>query len=169
MQYCPQCRTELVSGEHGGAPRRICPDEACNFIHWNNPAPVVAAVVEYNGEVILARNAAWPEWMFGLITGFLEAGETPEDGMLREVKEELGLDGRIGGLIGVYEFIQRNEVIIAYHVEAEGVVELGDELAAWKAVPLDRCKAWPFATGLALRDWLRTRGIEPPMLELPGR
>ncbi len=169
MQYCPQCRTELVSGEHGGAPRRICPDEACNFIHWNNPAPVVAAVVEYNGEVILARNAAWPEWMFGLITGFLEAGETPEDGMLREVKEELGLDGRIGGLIGVYEFIQRNEVIIAYHVEAEGVVELGDELAAWKAVPLDRCKAWPFATGLALRDWLRPRGIEPPMLELPGR
>ena len=169
MQYCPQCRTELVSGEHGGAPRRICPDEACNFIHWNNPAPVVAAVVEYNGEVILARNAAWPEWMFGLITGFLEAGETPEDGMLREVKEELGLDGRIGGLIGVYEFIQRNEVIIAYHVEAEGVVELGDELAAWKAVPLDRCKAWPFDTGLALRDWLRTRGIEPPMLELPGR
>ena len=169
MQYCPQCRTELVSGEHGGVPRRICPDAACNFIHWNNPAPAVAAVVEYNGEVILARNAAWPEWMFGLITGFLEAGETPEDGMLREVKEELGLDGRIGGLIGVYEVIQRNEVIIAYHVEAEGVVELGDELAAWKAVPLDRCKAWPFATGLALRDWLRTRGIEPPMLELPGR
>ncbi len=169
MHYCPQGSTDLVSGERGGVPRRICPDEACKFMMCNNPAPVVAAVVEYNGEVILARNAAWPEWMFGLITGFLEAGETPEDGMLREVKEELGLDGRIGGLIGVYEFIQRNEVIIAYHVEAEGVVELGDELAAWKAVPLDRCKAWPFATGLALRDWLRTRGIEPPMLELPGR
>ena len=169
MRFCPQCRSELVSGEHGGAPRLICPDQGCGFIHWNNPAPVVAAVVEYEGRVILARNVGWPEWMYGLITGFLEAGETPEDGMLREVKEELGLDGRIGGLIGVYEFIMGNEVIIAYHVEASGTVVLNEELVDWKAVPLDECKAWPFATGLALRDWLRTRGIEPPMLELPGR
>ena len=69
----------------------------------------------------------------------------------------------------MYEFIRRNEVLIAYHVEAEGTVTLGEELSDWKAVPLERCKVWPFGTGLALRDWLRIRGVEPPMMELPGR
>jgi len=36
-------------------------------------------------------------------------------------------------------------------------------------VPLQECKAWPSGTGLALRDWLRSKGIEPPMLEIPKK
>lgn len=169
MRYCPQCRNDLQSIERDGAVRLVCRDDGCNFVHWNNPTPVVAAVVEWDGQIILARNVAWPDWMYGLITGFLEAGETPEAGVLREVKEELDLDADTANLIGVYEFIRRNQVIIAYHVAATGTVRLNEELADWRAVPPERCKAWPFATGLALRDWLRGRGIEPEMIEIPTR
>ena len=90
FQYCPTCATPLqfvVQAEDGGDKERLrCP--ACGFTHWNNPTPVLAAIVEYQGQVLLARNAAWPGKMFALITGFMEAGESPEEGIAREVKEE---------------------------------------------------------------------------------
>jgi hypothetical protein len=63
--------------------RLRCP--ACGFTHWNNPTPVLAAVIEYDGQVLLARNAAWPGKMYALITGFMEAGETPQEGIMREI------------------------------------------------------------------------------------
>ena len=74
-------------------PARI---RTCGYVHWNNPLPVVAAIVEYEGKILLARNAAWPEGMFALITGFLENGETPEEGIAREVLEETSLQAEIG-------------------------------------------------------------------------
>jgi NAD+ diphosphatase len=69
-------------------------------------------------------------------------------------------------LIGVYPFEQMNQVIIAYHVPANGAVALNHELDDFRHVRLGECKAWPGGTGLALRDWLRSKGFEPPMLEL---
>jgi ADP-ribose pyrophosphatase YjhB (NUDIX family) len=135
----------------------VCADETCGYVFYDNPLPVVAALVEHEGNVLLARNKGWPEGWFGLITGFLERGESPVAGILRELKEEVGLDGEIVGLIGVYEFAQRNEVIIAYHVRAHGTVVLGDEIEAVKNVPPDKLRAWPFGTGLAVKDWLEAR------------
>jgi len=41
-----------------GASRMACPDAACGYVHWDNPIPVVAAIVEHEGRVILARNRA---------------------------------------------------------------------------------------------------------------
>jgi NAD+ diphosphatase len=73
--------------EDGGAKQRLrCP--ACNWTHWNNPTPVLAAVIEYEGQILLARNAAWPGRMFALITGFMEAGETPQQGIAREIRKK---------------------------------------------------------------------------------
>lgn len=130
---------------------------ACGWIFYDNPTPVVAAIVEHEGDVLLVRQRGWPETWFGLVTGFLERAETPEEGTLREVKEELDLDGEITGLVGVYPFAQKNELIVAYHVLARGRVTLGDELEAFKRVPPDRLKPWPFGTGQAVADWLAQR------------
>ena len=108
-RFCPRCAAPLVErtdAEHeGGRERQVCPDETCGYVHWNNPLPVVAAIVEYEGKILLARNAAWPEGMFALITGFLENGETPEEGIAREVREETSLQAETVELVGVYEFI----------------------------------------------------------------
>jgi NAD+ diphosphatase len=60
-----------------------------------------------------------------------------------------------------------NQVIIVYHVAANGTISLNEELDDFRHVPLHECKAWSGGTGLALRDWLRSKGIEPPMLEIP--
>jgi len=129
----------------------------CGYVFWDNPLPVVAAIVEMDGKVVLARNKEWPEKMFGLITGFLEKGETPETAVKREVKEELGLDAEIMEFVGVYSFFERNQLIIAYQLSAAGEIKLGDELAEIKWIPVDKLKPWPFGTGHAVRDWLERR------------
>lgn len=152
IKYCPQCAAPLVSKEHAGRERLVCPNDG--WVYWNNPLPVVAAIIEHEGNVVLVRNHGWPEKMFGLVTGFLEKGESPEQGVLRELREELGLEGEVVRLVGVYPFEQRNELIVAYHVRAHGTIALGDEIAQVKAVPREKLRPWPFGTGLAVSDWL---------------
>lgn len=154
FRFCPQCSSELVSFEQEGFQRLRCSQTDCDFVHWNNPTPVVAAIVEHEGEVILARNKLWPEDWFGLITGFLEKGELPESGVLREVEEELGLHGEVIEFVGHYDFVQMNQLLIAYHVRAGGDIVLGDELADYKRVSPSKLQPWPMGTGHAVRDWL---------------
>jgi NADH pyrophosphatase NudC (nudix superfamily) len=170
FRFCPQCATALAQTEQledGGPKSRLrCP--ACQWTHWNNPTPVLAAVVECadrEGRLLLARNAAWGARMFGLITGFMEAGESPEDGIRREVAEETALEALSTTLIGVYDFQRMNQVIIAYHVLARGEIRLSPELAEYKLYTPEDVRCWPAGTGFALADWLRGRGLEPRFME----
>lgn len=172
--YCPNCATplELLSAlEDGGPKERLC-CPACAWTHWNNPTPVLAAVIELadrGGQVLLARNAAWSHRMFALITGFMEAGETPEEGIAREVAEETSLTVEALKLIGVYEFQRMNQVIVAYHVVARGEIALSPELAEYKLFAPHDLRCWRAGTGRALADWLESRGIEPKWLDAPAR
>ena len=158
-RFCPQCATPLVEQHNAGRVRIACPAPDCGFVHWNNPLPVLAAVVEYRGQLLLARNALWPAGMFALVTGFLERDETPEDGIARELKEETNLDAQSISLIGVYEFIRKNELIIAYHVVADGEIELSEELAEYRLKPFDKVRPWTAGTGYAVADFLTARGL----------
>ncbi len=173
-RFCPACSTALApteSLEDGGLKTRLrCP--ACNWTHWNNPTPVLAAIIEcadQGGKVLLARNAAWSGRMFALITGFMEAGETPEEGITREVAEETSLEVLKLDLIGVYDFQRMNQIIIAYHALARGDVRLSPELAEYKLYEPQDLVCWPAGTGYALAEWLRRRGIEPKFMDLPRR
>lgn len=161
-RFCPRCGTALEARVLHGRARPACPREGCGFVHWGNPTPVVAAIVEHDGAVLLARGRGWPDKMFGLVTGFLEAAETAEAGVLREVKEELGLDGEVVSLVGVYPFELRNELIVAFHVRATGEVTLSDELEAVKRLAPEKLRAWPFGTGLAVQAWLDRRAAGSP-------
>ena len=169
-RYCPSCATELqllALEEDGGPKTRLrCP--ACAFTHWNNPTPVLAAVIELtdrDGQLLLARNAAWPGKTFALITGFMEAGETPEEGVRREVKEETALDVSALALIGVYDFQRMNQLIIAYHARASGEIVLSPELVEYRLFAPAAVRCWRAGTGHALADWLRSRGHEPQFID----
>jgi ADP-ribose pyrophosphatase YjhB (NUDIX family) len=107
--------------------------------------------------------------MFALITGFLEADETPEQGIAREVKEETNLDVEHSSLIGVYDFTRKNELIVAYHVIASGEVRLSEELVEYRMVQPERLKPWRAGTGLAVADWMRARDLPFEFVDLPAR
>ena len=173
-RFCPQCATPLAlvtKMEDGGPTERLrCP--ACDFVHWNNPTPVLAAIVECadrDGQVLLARNAAWPGHMYALITGFMEAGETPEGGIVREVLEETSLTVESTKLIGVWDFQRMNQIIIAYHVVARGEIKLSPELADYRLYAPGDIVCWPAGTGYAVAEWLKSRGIEPRFMSFEER
>jgi NAD+ diphosphatase len=157
-KFCPACASPLSVHESEGHTRYICSKESCGYTFYDNPVPVVAAVLEHGETVILVRNKGWPDSWFGLVSGFLEKGESPEAGILREVKEEVGLRGEIVSFIGAYPFFEMNQVILAYHVRGHGEIQIGDELAGIKTVPPDKLRPWPLGTGHAVRDWLKARG-----------
>jgi len=173
-RFCLSCGAALApitAAEDSGPKRRLrCP--SCGWTHWNNPTPVLAAVIECSdrgGRLLLARNAAWTGRMFALITGFMEAGETPEAGITREIAEETALQVQSLSLIGVYDFQRMNQVIIAYHALARGDIVLSPELAEYRLFAPEDVRCWAAGTGHALADWLRSRGHEPRFIELPPR
>jgi len=167
FKFCPQCATPLqliTQLEDGGDKERLrC--TACDFTHWNNPTPVLAAVIEYEGKILLARNAAWAGKMYALITGFMEAGETPQGGITREILEETNLATSELNLIGVYDFQRMNQIIIAYHAVCSGEVKLSPELVDYKLYGFDEVMCWPAGTGYALADWLTSRGYSPRFVD----
>ena len=171
FRFCPACAAPLALQsqiEDGGEKARMrC--TACDYTHWNNPTPVLAAVVEYQGKILLARNAAWSGEKFALITGFMEAGETPEGGIAREIAEETNLQTSALKLLGVYDFQRMNQVIIAYHAVCHGEVRLSPELVDYKLYAFEDVLCWPAGTGYALADFLTSRGHQPTFVEWSKR
>ncbi|HUJ00809.1 MAG TPA: NUDIX domain-containing protein [Usitatibacter sp.] len=169
--YCPRCgralRERPIGEASGAAALRPACIEECGYVQWRNPVPCVGALVEHEGEIILARNRAWPPEVFALVTGYLEVLEDPPRGVAREVREELGLEVVASELIGNYIFEKKNEVMLCYHVVAKGEIALGAELAEYRRVKPERLRPWKRATGLAVADWMRSRGLPFEWLERP--
>ena len=159
--FCPVCTKPIQSTMIGGSERKQCKDKGCGFVFWNNPTPVLAAITHRNDEVILIQAIGWPKEWYSLVTGFHEAGETAEEGVLREVKEELGLNGTVQSLVGVYSFFEMNQVIVAYDVLVEDgdIVLDSEELIDYKVIKIKDLKTWPSGTGQATKDWLEAQGI----------
>ena len=160
MRYCPRCAQPLIDLPLAGRQRLSCPDLQCGFVHWDNPLPVVAAIIEHedsDGRILLARNKAWTVEFFALITGFLERDESPEAAVAREVKEETGLETTATSLVGVYDFARKNEILIVYHVKARGAIVLNEELSDYRLVEPKDIVPWELGTGPAVKDWLARR------------
>jgi NAD+ diphosphatase len=162
-KYCPQCAAPL--GERLVDERqRVACAAACGYVFWNNPVPVVAGLVSLGERIVLARNAHWPAGLFSMITGFLERGEAPVPALLRETEEELGLVGRRATLIGHYTFEEMNQLIIAFHVEAEGTLKPGAEIAETRVLERGEIAAYDFG-----RLWLTKRVVDDWLSGLGGR
>lgn len=152
--YCPKCGNELQTVTVEGQERPACPDTDCGFIHFNNPTPVVAAIVEREDRLVLVQNKDWPDDWYALVSGFLESEESPEEGILREIREEIHLIAELQSLVGVYPFDLMNQLLVVYHVTVESEPEVGDELSDLKEVPVSEVEPWDLGTGLAVEEWL---------------
>lgn len=86
-RFCPRCGAELTSAEEGLA----CP--ACGGHYYANASPAVQGLLERDGRLLLARRAIDPRrGHWDLPGGFLRETETPEDGLVREFREETALE-----------------------------------------------------------------------------
>jgi NADH pyrophosphatase NudC (nudix superfamily) len=131
----------------------------CGFTNWNNPTPVVAALVRLGSDFVLARNAKWPEGLFSVISGYLESGESPEVAIARETHEELGLSAKGVTFLGHYPFLQSNQIIIAYMVDASGEICSGSEISEVMLLTKDELATFDFGP-LELTTSIVRNGLE---------
>lgn len=164
MKYCPICKSDLITKDIDDESRLVCSNDECHYVHWNNPVPVVAAIVELDGSYIIARNTLWPDGIFSPIAGYLEKGETPEQAIVRECSEELGLDAMVYRYIGNYSFFEKNQLIIAYEIKASGDIELNHELAEIKLLSKLELQEYDFEplaiTEQIVADWCNLENEE---------
>ena len=58
--YCPQCSNKLEEKSYHNGVRLVCRKSECGYVHYDNPTPVVAVIVEMADGVVLAHNRQWP-------------------------------------------------------------------------------------------------------------
>lgn len=138
-KYCPLCRTRLkIKAPHKGEPKRpSCP--ACSFIFYNNPAPTVTGLFLKKGKLLFSQRAINPfKNYWDLPGGFVEAFETPEKALKREMKEELNVKITKAIFFGVYidryfcNAKNQSTFNLYYLVEYQGRLKPKDDVKAIK-------------------------------------
>jgi ADP-ribose pyrophosphatase YjhB (NUDIX family) len=138
-------------------PRAIC--RTCGFIDYENPKIVAGAVVAHEGRILLCRRAIEPRANFWTLpAGFLEAHEQPEEGAIREVREEARAEIILESLIGIYTIRRLSQVQMFFRARfagppdfAAGEETLDARLFPWSDIPWDDI-AFPSVTW-TLNHW----------------
>ena len=86
---CPRCGADTEIVDNGWV--RKCPADGSQHFPRTDPA-IIVAVQDRNGRICLGRQSSWPEGRYSNFAGFVEPGESLEAAVVREVKEESGLD-----------------------------------------------------------------------------
>jgi len=115
VKFCSHCGQPVTlrtpEGDH--LPRHVC--EACGTIHYQNPKLVVGCVPEYEGRILLCRRAIEPRHGYWTIpAGFMENGETTQDGARRESREEALAEVEIGTLLAVVHVLHADQVHVMF-------------------------------------------------------
>jgi ADP-ribose pyrophosphatase YjhB (NUDIX family) len=168
MSYCSQCGAPVAlripPGDH--LPRHVC--DACGTIHYQNPRLVVGCVPEYEDRILLCRRAIEPRLGFWTVpAGFMENGETLQQGAARESQEEALAHVEIGSLLAVVHVLHARQVHVFFRARMRGAdYGAGAESLEVALVPTADIPwgdlAFP-STEFALRRWLEDRaaGREP--------
>jgi len=105
FDYCPCCGSRDIHFD--GIKKFSC--KACSFTYFQNVATAAAAILEYDGKILLTKRGEEPQkGKLDLPGGFVDPKESAEDGLKREIKEELNIDLRqlkyIGSSANVYKY-----------------------------------------------------------------
>lgn len=87
-RFCGRCGHELEAHAHDLA--RQCP--TCELTQYPRISPCIIVLVTRNDRCLLAHSSRFPEGRFSTLAGFIEAGETAEGALRREVREEVGIE-----------------------------------------------------------------------------
>jgi len=168
LRFCPQCGGPLALQRVRSDPKERLVCQNCRSVHYPDPKVSACTIPIIDGKVVLVRRAIDPGhglWVFP--GGFMDQYETVEEAAIRETKEEVNLDVRLTGVVGVYSYRTSIVVVIVFACEVLGG-ELqcdaeSDAVAAFAEaeIPWDQL-AFP-STRQALLDFFskRTRETTP--------
>ncbi len=166
LRFCPQCATALAQDAEGSVSFLHC--HGCGFRYYREPKVSVVARIEHGGRLLFIQRGVEPglgKWCFP--GGFLNFGETPEQALRRETREETSLDIQIQGILAVFPMEGRGPrvpgVVLAYAAfclgDPEGVQAADD------ASDIRWCSPTEFPGPLAFRstqalisDWVANQG-----------
>ena len=159
MKYCNQCgkTNESIIPENDTKVRFVCSD--CGFIHYENPKIVVGTVPIFKNEVLLCLRAIEPRRNYWTLpAGFLENGESLEQGAIRESEEEAMFTPSLGPMLAMIDVIHANQVHIFFRATLEklefspGIESLDVKMFPLNDIPWDNMA---FETGkIALRGMI---------------
>lgn len=100
-RFCPICGSLLKKKLVEGKKRLIC--AKCGFIFWKNPTPAVSIILPKEGGVLLLQRSQEPAKGYWVLPGgYVEYDEDPQTTIIREVKEETGLNIVVQRIIWTY-------------------------------------------------------------------
>jgi NAD+ diphosphatase len=158
-QFCGRCGTptEPVPGERA----RRCP--VCELHAYPRLSPAVITLIERGDTILLARGHAFQPGRFGIIAGFVEPGETLEEAVRREVREEVGFELDRVEYFGSQPWPFPHGIMIGFranHLDGEITIDDG-ELAEAGWYGIDELPNIPGKLSIArqlIDDWATRRG-----------
>jgi len=148
----------IAEGIPGGDDRErlVCGD--CGYVAYENPKIIVGSVVVEQGRVLLCRRAIEPRRGFWTLpAGYMELGETTEEGARREAWEEACARLELHGILAIYSIARIGQVQIIYRAHlaepgiAAGPESLEVQFFAWEEIPWNDI-AFP-SVHWALKAW----------------
>lgn len=125
FQILEWARTHRHCGACGAPTQAHAADRAvecidCRIVYYPRIAPVMMALVYREGELLLTRKAGYAPGRYTVVAGFVEAGESVEQCLAREVKEEVGVDIRNPRYFGSQPWPFPNSLVLAFSAEWTG-------------------------------------------------
>jgi NAD+ diphosphatase len=116
QRFCPACGAALLVGDGGFS--RTCP--GCGAQHFPRTDPAVIVLVEHDGRALLGRQAGWPPGQYSVLAGFLGPGESLEEAVIREVKEESGITVHDPRFVASQPWPFPSQVMLGFEARAAG-------------------------------------------------
>ena len=114
-RFCGRCGTPTVSEQAGH--RRRCP--ACGLRSFPRTDPVVTMVIESGDRALLTRRRGAVGATWSAVAGFIEPGETPEEALVREAQEEVGVTVRAVHYVGAQPWPFPHALMLGYRAIAD--------------------------------------------------
>ena len=89
-RFCGACGHATQARQAGHV--RACTNPGCGLLTFPRTDPAVIVVAEHAGRCLLARQKGWPGRLHSCLAGFVEPGESAEEAVVREIREEAGVD-----------------------------------------------------------------------------
>jgi NAD+ diphosphatase len=148
-RYCGRCGTATQRKQ--GERARECP--ACGLVAYPRVSPAMMALVTRGKEVLLARSHRFATGVYSALAGFVEPGETIEDCVRREVREEVGVEVDNIEYFASQSWAFPHSLMIAYTAQyAGGDIRLEDaEIAEARWFSIDALPKLPSSISIARR------------------